>query len=154
MSSPASVRHHPIHPMLVAFPIGLWFFSLVCDIVYLKGWGGPAWERAALYTLGGGIVGALLAALPGLVDLLAIAEPQAKRIGVWHMTINLIAVVVFAVDFWMRVSAGTSLVPPVALSVLGIVLIIASGWLGGELVYVHGVAVEPHDDDRMAGVRR
>jgi len=142
MPSPASVKGHPIHPMLVVFPIGLWVFSLICDLVSLNGWGGPAWERTALYTLGGGIMGALLAALPGLVDLLSIADPRARRIGVWHMIVNLTAVAVFAVDFWLRVWPEPAPVPPVALSVLGVLLIGVSGWLGGELVYVHGVAVE------------
>jgi uncharacterized membrane protein len=132
------------------FPVGLWFFSLVCDVVYLKGWGGPAWERTALYTLGGGIIGALLAAIPGLIDLFSIRSPRAKRLGLWHMILNLIAVAVFSVDFLLRLREGVAPVPPIALSVLGVVLIIASGWLGGELVYVHGVAVESRSDDPMA----
>ena len=51
MSSPASVAKHPIHPMLVVFPIGLWTFSLVCDVAYVAGWGGPIWNDMALYTM-------------------------------------------------------------------------------------------------------
>jgi uncharacterized membrane protein len=78
MASPASVAKHPLHPMLVAFPIGLWVFSLVCDIVRLFG-GAPVWSTLALYTIGGGIAGALLAAIPGFIDYLSIDEAEMKR---------------------------------------------------------------------------
>jgi uncharacterized membrane protein len=63
MASPASISNHPVHPMLVAVPIGLCVFALVCDIVALAG-GAPAWSTAALYCTVGGIVGAVLAAVP------------------------------------------------------------------------------------------
>jgi uncharacterized membrane protein len=143
MASPASIARHPIHPILVAFPIGLWIFSLVCDLVFLLGWGGSVWKEVAFYTIGGGIAGALLAAVPGLIDLLSLSDPRVKRIGIWHMAINLAAVGVFAINFWLRSQAPPESNAPVALSVLGVVLIGISGWLGGEMVYVHGVAVEP-----------
>ena len=142
MASPASVGRHPIHPILVAFPIGLWIFSLVCDLVFVFGWGGPVWKDVAFYTMAGGTVGALLAAVPGLIDLLSLSDPRVKRLGVWHMSINLAAVAVFVVDLWIRRGAREA-GAPVLLSVLGVILIFISGWLGGEMVYVHGVAVEP-----------
>jgi len=72
MSTPASVKGHPIHPMLVALPIGLWVFSIVCDIVFHAGWGGPTWKVVAWYTIAGGVVGALLSAVP-------ILQPGAAR---------------------------------------------------------------------------
>ena len=143
MASPASVAKHPIHPMLVAFPIGLWVFSLVCDIIFAAGWGGPAWHDAAFYTMAGGIVGALLAAIPGFIDLLSLSDPHVKKIGVTHMTLNLIIVVIFAIDLWLRTAGAPRVVSPIVLSVIGIILLLISGWLGGEMVYVHGVAVEP-----------
>ena len=62
MRTPASIAGHPIHPMLVPIPIGLWVFSLVCDIVFTVGGKNPDWATVALFTMGGGIVGALLAA--------------------------------------------------------------------------------------------
>lgn len=143
MASPASFGKHPIHPILVAFPIGLWIFSLVCDLIFLLGWGGVVWKDVAYYTMGGGIVGALLAAVPGLVDLLSISDPKVKKLGVWHMSINLLAVGLFAVNFLLREGAMPEAKLPLALSAIGVVLIGISGWLGGEMVYVHGVAVEP-----------
>jgi uncharacterized membrane protein len=143
MSSPASIRKHPIHPILVAFPIGLWIFSLVCDLIFLLGWGGSLWKDVALYTMAGGTVGALLAAVPGLIDLLSLTDRKVKRLGTWHMSVNLVAVGTFAVNLWLRNHGSREASMPVALSVVGVILIGVSGWLGGEMVYVHGVGVEP-----------
>jgi uncharacterized membrane protein len=143
MASPASIAKHPIHPMLVALPIGLWIFSLVSDVIYLLKWGGIVWNDVAFYTMAGGIVGALLAALPGLIDLLSMSAGKAKRIGIWHMSINLVVVALFAINLWLRTVAAPRANPPLWLSIIGIALLGISGWLGGEMVYVHGVAVEP-----------
>jgi uncharacterized membrane protein len=139
MNTPASVKGHPIHAILVAYPIGLWTFSLICDLVYRMG-GGEGWDRAALYTLGAGLVGALLAAVPGLIDLLSLRNPEAKRIGIFHMVTNLVAVAVFGTSFALRLGGSVGGLP-VLLSVLGVVLIGVAGFLGGELVYKHGVGV-------------
>jgi uncharacterized membrane protein len=141
MSSPASIKGHPIHPMLVALPVGLWTLALACDVVYVLDLGGESWANAALFAVGGGVVGALLAAVPGLVDLVSLKDPKLKKIGLWHMALNLAAVAAFAWNFWLRWQGGPGSDPPLLLTLLGVALISASGWLGGELVYVHGVAV-------------
>ena len=143
MTSPASIAKHPIHPILITLPVGLWVFSLVSDIIYRAGWGPAVWNSVAFYTIAGGIIGALLAAVPGLIDLVSLSEPKLKKIGIWHMCINLIAVAVFAVDFWLRTISVRGAVLPFVLSICGVALIFISGWLGGELVHVHGVSVEP-----------
>lgn len=140
MKTPASILGHPIHPMLVAFPIGLWVFSVVCDIVS-RGGQEASWSAAALYTVGGGIIGALLAAVPGLADLLSLPESRARKIGFAHMAINLLAALVFAIDFFLRVGSARQFWAPFGLSLVGLALISLGGWLGGSLVYVHGVAV-------------
>ena len=142
MASPASFLKHPIHVILVPFPLGLWTFSFVCDLVNLFGWGGPVWKEVAFYTMAGGIVGALLAAVPGLIDLLSLSDSKVKRIGIWHMVVNLAAVATFVVDLWLRKQGPPDAKGPVVLSALGVILIGVSGRLGGEMVYVHGVAVE------------
>jgi uncharacterized membrane protein len=139
--STASIKGHPIHPMLVGLPIGLLTFSFVSDVVY-RATGHVTWSTVALYTLGGGIVGALLAAVPGLVDLVTMRDPAAKRLGLMHMTANLAAVAVFAMSFWQH-SQGDQSGLPLALSFVAIVLMGIGGWLGGEMVYVRGVAVAP-----------
>jgi uncharacterized membrane protein len=153
MASPASMGRHPVHPMLIPFPIALWIFSLVADLIYL--WrGNLVWrDWIAFYTLLGGIIGAAAAAVPGIVDWLSIKNPAVKKLADWHARLNVIALLVFAADFYLRTTRGASWVGgsttiPLLLSVVGIVLITISGWLGGEMVYVHGVAVEPQPADR------
>ena len=151
MASPASAGRHPVHPMLIPFPIALWIFSLVADVIYL--WrGNLVWrDYVAFYTLLGGIIGAAAAAVPGFIDWLSIKDREVKKLADWHARLNVIALLIFIADFYLRTAGGarwvgTSLTIPLLLSVLGIILITISGWLGGEMVYVHGVAVEPQQD--------
>ena len=143
MASPASIHKHPIHPMLIPFPIALWIFSLACDVVYAMGWGGAVWNQMAFYTMAGGLLGALAAAVPGYLDYRSLTDPAVKKIGQWHMLINLSIVVLFAINLWLRMESEPGTVLPVILSVVAVAMLGVSGWLGGELVYVHGVAVEP-----------
>jgi len=128
--------------MLVALPIGLWIFSLISDVIYLVRWGGVIWNDIAFYTMAGGLGGALVAAIPGLIDLLSMSPGKVKTIGIWHMCINLVVVALFTINLWLRYSAVPGSNSPVWLSVAGVVLMGISGWLGGEMVYVHGMAVE------------
>ena len=141
MSTPARIGGHPVHPMLVPLAIGLWIFSLVSDLIYRFGWGEEVWDAVAFYSLAGGVVGALLAAVPGFIDLLSLPPGKVKKIAVAHMAINLGAVVLFAVNFGLRLNAPPGAPVPIFLSVVGVALIGVSGWLGGELVYTHGVGV-------------
>jgi len=136
-----------MHPMLIPFPLALWFFSFIADLLYL--WrGNPIWrDWLAFYTLLGGIIGAVVAAVPGLIDWLALTDRAVVKIANWHARLNVIALIVFALSFYLRTKSGASWVRgsytlPVLLSVLGIILITISGWLGGEMVFKHGVAVE------------
>src|SRR4051812_37393558 len=108
MNTPASIRSHPIHPMLIVFPIGLWIFSLVCDIAYHAGAHDVFWKTAAFYTMAGGIVGALLAAVPGFIDYLSLTDRQAKRIATTHMVLNLTVVAIFLFNLGIRYNAAPS----------------------------------------------
>jgi uncharacterized membrane protein len=151
MASPASIGGHPVHPMLIPFPIGLWAFSLVADIIYL--WrGNQVWRNyIAFYTLLGGIIGAVAAAVPGLIDWLSIKDRNVVKIANWHARLNVIALLIFAASFYLRTTRGSALVSeaytlPIALSVLGVILISISGYLGGEMVFRHGVAVDQQPD--------
>ena len=151
MASPASVGGHPIHPMLIPFPIALWAFSLIADVIYL--WrGNPAWrDWIAFYTLLAGIIGAALAAVFGIIDWLSIKDREVKKVADWHARLNVIALLVFAASFYLRTAGGSQWVGgsytiPFLLSVVGVVLITISGYLGGELVFRHGVAVNPQHD--------
>lgn len=146
MASPASIAKHPIHPMLIAIPIGLWIFSLVSDFISIFKGGDVFWSNVAFYTMAGGVIGALLAAVPGFIDWLAIKDQKVKTIGLWHMVINLTVVGLFSFNLWLRTTSSPDARLPFALSVISVLLLSISGWLGGELVFKHGVAVEPQQD--------
>jgi uncharacterized membrane protein len=141
MRTPASIAGHPIHPMLVPIPIGLWIFSLVSDLVHVGG-GTAAWGTVALFTMGGGIVGALAAALFGFIDMLSL-PPGPRKTALVHMAINLAVVALFVLNFWLRLHTESP--EPgklIWLSIIAIGLLVISGWLGGKLVYEHGVGVD------------
>jgi uncharacterized membrane protein len=139
MRTPANIAGHPIHPMLVALPIGLWVFSFVCDLCFAFGSGTLEWKVVALYAMGGGIVGALLAAVPGLIDLLSLLS-EPRKTALVHMVINLSVVVLYVLNFSLRLETPTA--PGLVwLSALTIAMLLVSGWLGGKLVYLGGVAV-------------
>lgn len=150
MHTPASIAKHPLHPMFIVFPIGLWIFSLICDLVSLA-IADPdvaaTWSVVAFFTMVGGIVGALAAAVPGFIDLLSITQPDVKKIAITHMSINLAVVAIYAINIWLRLR-GMETGLPVGLSVLTVLMLAVSGWLGGEMVHVHGVGVEPFPGDR------
>ena len=145
MRTPASIAGHPIHPMLVPIPIGLWIFSLVADLFVAGGSANPAWPTVALYTMGGGIVGALLAAVPGLIDLVSLPAGPRKT-ALIHMTINLTVVGLYAINLWLRVGSAEKAGGVLWLSILAIGLLVISGWLGGKMVYEYGVAVDTPAD--------
>ena len=147
MRTPASIARHPIHPMLVPIPIGLWIFSFVADLFYVGGSTNTAWPTVAFYCMGGGIVGALAAALPGLVDLLSL-PPGPRATAIKHMSINLTVVVLYVINFWMRYENPASPGKLVWLSLIALGLLVISGWLGGKMVYEYGVAVDTPDTPR------
>jgi uncharacterized membrane protein len=138
--TPARIAKHPIHPMLVVLPLGLWIAALAFDIAYAVT-GNPLWRTIAFWNIGAGIIGALLAAVPGFVDYLDL-EGRARRLGTYHMVMNLAAVAIFAVNWYVRTRVAPDSLWPLALSIIGVVGVIISGWLGGEMVYVEHVAVD------------
>jgi uncharacterized membrane protein len=149
MKTPASIFGHPIHPMIVPIPIGLFLFSYVADLAARFNVIGDAWPDVAFYCMAGGIVGALAAALFGLIDLLSLHERRAKRIGIVHMLINLGVVALYAGNLLLRWQPHASPDTPFVLSTIAILALVVSGWLGGHMVYVHGVAVgEPGTVER------
>jgi len=143
MTARVTIAGHPIHPMLVAIPIGLWIFTLTSDVVFTVT-ADPRWAATAFFTLAGGIAGALLAAVPGLFDLLGLQASRERRLGIFHMSVNLAIVAVQAVNFALRATSGLDTNLTFALSALAVAALLISGWLGGQLVHVLGVTQPDH----------
>ncbi len=144
MESRAKALGHPIHPILIVFPLGLLSTAVVFDILYLIT-DGSGFRLAAAYAIAAGIIGGLLAALFGLIDWLAIpGGTRAKRVGAAHGVGNVVVVVLFAVSWFLRARAGGWDPTPVALifSFVGFAVAGVTGWLGGELVDRLGVGVD------------
>jgi uncharacterized membrane protein len=134
---------HPVHPILIVFPLGLLPTAVACDIIY---WvtHNPNWGHIAYWLIAGGVISGLVAALFGLADWWALdSGTRAKRIGVWHMAVNVIMVLLFAISWWMRRAApNTPTTVATGLAVIGLVFGLVGGWFGGELVYRLSVGVD------------
>ncbi|MGZ8157106.1 MAG: DUF2231 domain-containing protein [Burkholderiales bacterium] len=141
MRTPASIAKHPIHPILVPLPIGLWIFSFICDLLFVLGSGASLWFTLSFYTMIGGTLGALLAAIPGVIDMISLKGPP-KKLALTHMGLNVSIVLAYAVNIGMRITDPAVAGLPLVLSMLAIALLAISGWLGGHMVYVHRVAVD------------
>ena len=142
MQSRITAMGHPIHPILVPFPIGLLTTSVIFDVVHLVT-GAARWAEISFWMIAVGVVGGLLAALFGLVDWLAIPSgTRAKAIGLGHGLSNVLMVALFALSWLLRSGApGDPGVLPIVLSFVGVGLASLGGFLGGELVFRMGVGV-------------
>ena len=145
--SSANLMGHPLHPMLVTLPIGLFTAVLLCDIVFWFN-AEAGWATAAFWLLAAGLLAAAAAAVAGLVDFTG--DRRIRDISdAWHHAIgNVIMVLVQAFSLYFRYRYGTSAVVPVGLasSVIAVAIMLFPGWKGGELVFRHRVAV--YDEPR------
>lgn len=145
MKSRARILGHPIHPMLMIFPLGLFIIAFVFDIVHFLT-SNPIFSMLGFWNITAGIIGGLVAAIPGFIDWLAIPQgTRAKTIGLWHGGGNVLIVMIFAVVWLLRVNAlGNSPAGlPIILEIVAIAMGGVTGWLGGELVDRMGVGVDP-----------
>ena len=144
---------HPIHPLLVTVPIGAWVASFVFDVASRAASGDDATALAhgAYWLIGIGVLGALVAAVFGVIDLLGIPRgTRAFITGLTHLVLNVTVVVLFAVSFLIR-RADDSYDSPtsigmIVLSAVALALLAVSGWLGGRLTYRFGVRVAEERD--------
>jgi uncharacterized membrane protein len=143
MESKAKLLGHPVHPMLVVFPLGLLATAVIFDIIALA-MGNGAWSGMAFYLIAAGVIGGLAAAVFGLIDWLAIPPgTRAKAIGLWHGAGNVVVVVLFAVSWLLRRgSPNEPTTLALILSFVGVALALVTGWLGGELVDRLGVGMD------------
>jgi nitrite reductase/ring-hydroxylating ferredoxin subunit/uncharacterized membrane protein len=130
--------------MLVAFPIGLWVTSFIFDLIARASHSPSLWA-AAYYLIIAGIIGAILAAIAGAIDLFGVVPPQssAKRRGYLHASLNVIALVLFIIVAFHR---GRPVTMPdgwsLLLSLIALIILGFSGWLGGTLVYRNQIGVD------------
>ena len=144
MRSSLHVKGHPVHPMLIPFPIAFLTGALASDIVGLaiadSGWAIIA-SRLAI----AGIVMALVAAIPGLIDYITAVPPSStgKNRATKHMLLNITVVVLFFIANELRTPVnmmpGT---PTLVLEVIGFCLLAMAGWMGGTLAYRNQIGVD------------
>jgi uncharacterized membrane protein len=134
MKAKARVFGHPVHLILIVFPLGLLATSFFFDVAYLVR-GRAELAIVASWLIFAGVIGGGAASIFGLIDWLAIPRgTRAWRTGAWHGGGNVIVAVLFAVSWLLRRDApGAPEGVAIALSGLGVLLIVATGWLGGEL---------------------
>ena len=135
MEARAKLLGHPIHQMLIVFPLGVLGMSLFFDLIAVAT-DRQALLQASFYMIAAGIVAGLVAAVFGLIDFLGIpGGTRAKRIGLLHGAGNVVVVALFAVSWWLRrpspSAPGTA---PIIFSAIAVAIALVTGWLGGELV--------------------
>ena len=146
MESRLKVLGHPVHPMLIVFPLGLLSAAVIFDVLYMVT-GNGEFATVSFWAIAAGVIGGLLAAVFGLLDWLSIPrETRAKRLGLLHGGGNVVVVGLFAVSWFLRLDGHAYLpdILPFVFALLGAGLALFTAWLGGELVYRLRVGV---DDD-------
>ena len=157
--STAQIGGHPLHPLLIPFPIVSFIGALVTDVMYLTTQEG-GWATASNWLLGVGLVTAALAAAAGLADYAG--DDRVRKIGAAtrHMIANIVVVTLEAVNLVVRLTGDAGSIGGLGiwLSLASVVILAYSGWLGGELVYRHRVGVQEtrdefsgYDDGRAEG---
>ena len=150
MESKFKVLGHAAHPMLIVFPLGLLATAVIFDVIYLIT-GTEQWATVAFWLIAGGILGGLIAAVPGWVDWFAIpAGTRAKSVGLVHGGGNVLVLVLFAISWLFRRDTGSGFemagVPTTGAllcSFAGVALALFTAWLGGELIERLSVSVHP-----------
>lgn len=146
MESHAKAAGHALHPILIVFPLGLLSASVLFDVAYLFT-DAREFSIVSFWTIVGGLLGGLIAAVPGWIDWFAIPTgTRAKRVGLVHGAGNVVVLILFAIS-WLLRRDEPSYVPStmaLVLSFAGFGLAALTGWLGSELVERLGVGVDDH----------
>lgn len=144
MNSRVKLLGHPLHPMLIVYPLGLLSTAVIFDLLAM--WTNNAFFPVVSYwMITAGLIGGLLAAVIGFAEWLAIpGDSRAKSVGLYHGLGNLVIVLLFAGSWWLRTGVQNNVPSTTAflLSLIGFGLALVTGWLGGELVYRLGVGVD------------
>ncbi len=146
--STAAIAGHPLHPMLIPFPIAFFVTAFVCDITY---WAtaNTEWATIAIWLIGAGVIMAALAAIAGLTDVLGDRRIRALNDVWWHAGGNVVIVLIQIYNWYARYSEGAGAVIPkgLILSLIVVGILLFTGWKGWEMVYRARVGVA---DERPA----
>jgi uncharacterized membrane protein len=138
---------HPLHAALVHVPVGGWLVACTLDLILSTGAGGVATAQLALWCVGVGLAGAVLAVPTGVADWSAIKkEKPAWKLGLYHLLLNLGATLLWAVNFGLRLmhqqASGSEITGPILLtSIAGTVAVLISAYIGSLMVFDHGIGV-------------
>ncbi len=158
MSNPkstAKIAEHPLHPMLIPFPIAFFVSAFVCDLFFWNT-SNDAWGTAAMYLLGAGLIMAALAAITGFIEIMG--EPRIRALNDvwWHAGGNIVVVLIELYNWSIRYNNGNAEIVPtgIILSLIAVGILLFTGWKGWEMVYRHRVGVSDDTDARTQSVPR
>ena len=142
--STARIAMHPIHPMLVPFPIVCFVGTLLTDIAYVKS-ANVMWLDFSDWLVSAGVVMGWLAGIAGLVDFIGSRRIRATRPAWWHAVGNVVALVLATLNMFVHTHDAWTAVMPwgLTLSALVVVILLFTGWMGWSMVYRHRVGVMP-----------
>ncbi|SFL34735.1 Uncharacterized membrane protein [Nitrosomonas aestuarii] len=138
---------HPLHPILVHFPVAAWFFATIGDIASLFMGEQVSWVAGVFLVIG--TITAIFAMIAGLVELTKIDQQSiAMKTANQHMVLAMVSWSLYTVSLFLRLD-GTTLTQPsnlaILLSVIGLAVLCVAGWKGGQLVFEHGVGIQKHE---------
>lgn len=143
MRSKAHIKSHPLHPILVAFPIAFFIGAFLFDGLSLILHREAFWQTGRYLAIAG-IAGALVAAIPGVIDYFYTVPPKssAKKRATQHGLINVLNVVLYGVALYYRKSPDANPLVVIAIEGVGIVLLSVAGWMGGTLVHRNQIGID------------
>jgi uncharacterized membrane protein len=152
MFSKIKIACHPVHPMIIAYPVAFYTTSLVCFLVYASD-ANLFWFKVAAAANGAGIVMAIVAALLGFIDWLGIPVViKAKRVGLNQMLCNVGALIFFAVNFFMQYKKlndpAPNASPAIPLTTIGLILTVTAGFLGWSLIQNHRIGISLTEEQK------
>lgn len=147
VTSTVAIAGHPLHPLIVTFPIAFLTTPAAADLAYW--WTKDVfWAQASFWLIGIGLASGVLAALSGMMDFLRIERVRKRSAGWAHMVLNVAALALTIANFALRWGNTSGAILPTGLTISIIVALLLglSGWYGAELVYRHKVAVIGYGD--------
>lgn len=142
MRSKAHFKSHPLHPILVVFPIAFYLGTCIFDLLAVINHN-LEFAVTAIYTHIAGVIGAVLAAVPGLIDFTYTVPPKssAKKRATKHAAINSSVLIIFVIALYLKYTGKTLPAVILSMELIGAVLTLVAGWMGGTLVHRNQIGV-------------